>query len=141
MTYEIVLLGEVVASKNEKMAVMRKRKSDTAKGVAGSHYAGIALKPAAKESMDRIAMQIPGELRDLKLRHPRIEFNFVVGRINVDRDNIVSTVLDLLVLYGVMENDSVASCNNMIVIHPAHLRPDEWETRIVLEVFDLKSGR
>ena len=134
MRYEIVLLGEVVSSKNEKMAVLRKRKSDTAKGAVGSHYAGIALKPKAKLSMDRIAMQIPGELRDLKLEHPRIDMFFIVGREDVDVDNIFSTVLDLLVKYGVLVDDNVRHCNGVKKLWPAEFNLNRWETTVILKV-------
>jgi Holliday junction resolvase RusA-like endonuclease len=133
MKYELTLFGELPSHKNEKVATLRKRKKDTKKGVAGSTYMGIRTKSAVKDAMDRAGLQIPGDMRDLKLRHPKIEFYFKVARVNVDRDNIVSTVLDLLVRYGVLENDSISSCNHTITIYPAMLTVDEWETRIVLE--------
>lgn len=133
MQYELRIIGEILSHKNQKAAVMARRRHDTAKGKAGTPYAKVVTKSVAKESMNRAAMQIPGELRDLKLEHPDLDVQFVVGRENVDRDNILSSILDLMVHYGVLSSDSVAKCNGTIVLHPAIVRKNEWEITINLK--------
>ena len=136
MKYEITILGELPSHKNEKVATRRKRKKDTAKGVAGTTYMGIRTKSAVKDAMDRAGLQIPGELRDLKLRHPDIEMFCVVGREDVDTDNIFSTVLDILVKYGVLADDNCRHCNGTKTSHPAKIVPNEWETLILLDAYE-----
>lgn len=133
MTHTLTIFGEILSHKNEKAAVMARRRKDTAKGKAGTQYAKVVTKSVAKESMNRAAMQIPGELRDLKLQHPDLDVYFVVGRLNVDRDNILSSVLDLLVEYGVLADDNVAQFNGAVTLHPAMLRENGWETTILLK--------
>jgi hypothetical protein len=74
---------------------------------------------SVKESLDRLAMQIPGDVRDLKLVHPEIEFIITHDQDRQDRDNIVTTILDLLVQYGVLADDSIKQCNGKMTIWPS----------------------
>jgi Holliday junction resolvase RusA-like endonuclease len=69
--------------------------------------------------LDRLAMQIPGEFRDLNLISPAISFTFTYTKANWDRDNAVTALLDILVSMSVIKNDNLASCNGRIVIEPA----------------------
>ncbi len=81
--------------------------------------------------LDRLAMQIPGYVRDLKLESPAIEFHFTYARANSDRDNAVTTCLDLLVSMGVLADDNTKRCNGLITIHPA-VHGDYDGARIIL---------
>lgn len=69
--------------------------------------------------LDRLALQIPGEYRDLKLESPDLHFYFTYEKANWDTDNAMTTLLDLLVRYGVLKNDNIKSLNGLKVIHPA----------------------
>ena len=82
-------------------------------------------------AIDRLAMQIPGEFRDLNLVSPEINFHFVYERANWDRDGAAVTLLDILVQMSVLKNDNLASCNGLIQIHPA-VRGDQDAVTIVL---------
>ncbi len=87
--------------------------------------------PAIQTMIDRMAMQIPGHVRDLKLVSPEIHFHFFYEKANWDRDNAVTTLLDILVKYGTLQDDNVAQCNGPILIHPAE-RSDEDSVKIIL---------
>jgi hypothetical protein len=82
--------------------------------------------------LDRLAMQIPGWARDFNLVSPDIQFQFYVRNGRSDRDSAVTTILDLLVEYGVLKNDTIASCNGTMTTHPAILA-DEWRTVVTLK--------
>lgn len=81
--------------------------------------------------LDRLAMQIPGYARDLKLESPTIEFYFTYIKANADRDNSVTTCMDLLVSMGVLADDNTKRCNGLITIHPA-VHSSQEGVRIVL---------
>lgn len=106
-SWTIELLGHVPAKKNTTVSVMVGKKRRTI--YAAKTYT----------ELDRLAMQIPGEARDIHLLHPEIDFYMTTVDGRSDRDNAVTSCLDLLVLYGVLSNDTIASCNNRITIHPA----------------------
>lgn len=112
----LIILGKIPAKKNTKKVI--KTRSGKWTATYGS----------AQQEIDRIELQIPGEVRDLNLVHPEIEFTFSAPLQNWDRDNAVTTLLDVLVKYSVLKNDSVLQCNGKIVIHPC-VRGD-WETVI-----------
>jgi hypothetical protein len=118
MTYEIELFGKPIAKKNDKIPFRNKA------GKMRFRYGGQA-------ELDSLMVQVPGELRDLKLMHPRIEFFFTVAKRKFDRDNAQTTLLDILVKMGTLAGDSVATCNGSMVIHPAVIS-DHWFTRILL---------
>jgi hypothetical protein len=69
--------------------------------------------------LDRLALQIPGEYRDLKLESPDLHFYFTYEKANWDTDNAMTTLIDLLVQYGVLANDNIRRLNGFKVIHPA----------------------
>jgi len=81
--------------------------------------------------LNRLAMQIPGEYRDLNLISPAIDVYFTYEKFNADRDNGTTCVIDLLVSMNVLKNDNAASCNGTITIHPA-VRGEQDSVRVVL---------
>jgi hypothetical protein len=102
--FTIELRGHIAAKKNN----WRPRKGG-----------GIVLDKDARTAIDRLAMQIPGHIRDLHLESPDIEFIFSYERANWDRDNAVTTLLDILVQMGTLVDDNIRRCNGRITIHPA----------------------
>jgi hypothetical protein len=115
---EIVLLGKVPSKKNR----YRPRKGGK----------GFFKDSTLQDELDRLALQIPAEARDLRLRHPAIDFYFTYTKANYDRDNACQCLLDLLVSpYRVLEDDNIAQCNGTITIHPA-VRGEQDSVRIVL---------
>jgi hypothetical protein len=84
-----------------------------------------------KGELDALAIQIPSWARDKQLRHPNITFQFHLPSGNSDRDGMVTTLLDVMVSFGIIHNDSVASCNGTITIPPAKYS-DEPFTEITL---------
>jgi len=83
--------------------------------------------------LDRLFLQIPAEARDLDLVHPDIALTFTVPPCGVrsDRDNMLTTILDLLTLSGTIRQDRISTCNGTITIHPSPVS-DEYFTEIVL---------
>ena len=118
MTYELHFLGRVAAKKNNKIPLRNKE------GKMRFRYGD-------QEGLDRLAVQVPGWARDMQLVHPDLEFQFTVQRRDFDRDNAVTTLLDLLVKMGCLKNDSVAQCNGKITILPAVIS-DHWATVVRL---------
>jgi hypothetical protein len=72
-----------------------------------------------QEQIDRLAIQVPPDARDLRLISPDITFEFTYVKANWDRDGAVVTWMDILVQMSVIQNDNIASCNGRIVIEPA----------------------
>jgi len=84
-----------------------------------------------KLMIDLLAKQLPGKVRDLRLVSPEIHFYFFYERANWDRDNAVTTLLDILVKYGTLKDDNLANCNGLISIHPAQ-RSEQDSVKIIL---------
>lgn len=104
--YMIYLSGLVPSKKNEKIPKRNKA------GKIRMHY-------QAQPEIDRLADQIPPDMRDLGLLHPDIEIWFGVTHGKGDRDGKEATVLDLLKKYGVIQDDCIAKFNGKVTIHPA----------------------
>lgn len=117
MTYSLELIGKIPSKKN----MLRPR--------FGSGGKGIRISTGAREQLDRLEMQIPAELRDLGLVHPDMVVQFMMPEGRSDRDNMLVTLLDFLVKYGVIKNDSVASFNGQIVLFPA-IPAEDYITKI-----------
>ncbi len=83
-------------------------------------------------AIDALAKQIEPQFRDLGLLHPDIDLFFTVTHGGSDRDGKEATILDLLVKYGVIQNDNISSCNGMVVTHPAR-RADVDGVLIILK--------
>lgn len=111
------LLGHVPAKKNN----WRPRKGG-----------GIVLDRDTREAIDRLAMQIPGRFRDLRLESPEIEFYFTYMRGGWDRDNAATTLLDVLVEYGVLYDDNIKRGNGKITIHPALPADSDGVTIVII---------
>jgi hypothetical protein len=125
-TYEIPLWGRVCSKKN----AYRTRKDRP----------GMFKDTALRRELDRLALQIPGELRGLELVHPAIEVFFEIpkpaGRQRpdaADRDGKLTTILDLLVAYKVLKDDSIRYCNGTVIVHPAKIGTQHY-TKIVLRL-------
>jgi hypothetical protein len=115
---EILLLGKVPSKKNR----YTPRKGGK----------GFFKNKNLQMELDRLAIQIPAEARDLRLRHPAIDFYFTYTIANFDRDNAVVTLMDILTGYAVLDgSDNIAHCNGTITIHPA-VRGEQDSVRIVL---------
>lgn len=102
--YEFKLLGPLRAKKNRYTPRRDKR--------------GFFKSSKLQEQIDRIAIQIPGELRDLKLESPDMEVWFYSPSRRFDRDGSLTTLLDILKQYGVIVDDNVAHFNGTVVLHP-----------------------
>lgn len=116
--YELIFLGEVQATKNEKMPVRRR-----------TGKLGLITKPEVSLAMDRLALQIPGYMRDLRLEHPDLDVYFDVCRDTIDRDNIASSLIDLCWRYGVIVDDDVKHFNGVVTLHPARMA-SQWKTKL-----------
>lgn len=119
--YTISLIGKVVAKKNLKRT-FRARNGKM-----------VATYGAGQQDLDRLAMQVPAEVRDLGLVHPDIEFFFTVPDGRIDTDNSVTTCMDILVKMGVLQNDSVARNNGRKIIHPAQRGPIAKTTIMLID--------
>jgi hypothetical protein len=84
-----------------------------------SKNGGIFQDKKTKIELERLEMQVPGQLRDLKLEHPEVEWHFRYTNAHVDVDGMKTTILDILQKYGVIVNDNIAHFNGRQVIHPA----------------------
>lgn len=118
MTWELQLWGEVPSKKNAYTPRANGR--------------GMFKSAALDAKINYLLLQIPPELRGLKLLHPNITFSFTVPDRRRDRDNMAQCLLDAMVQAGVLANDNIASCNGRIVIEPAQIG-DQFHTRITLE--------
>ncbi len=119
--WAIHLSGTVPSKKNEKIPTVNKKTGR----VVGMHY-------EAQPEIDALAKQIEPQFRDLGLLHPDIDLFFSVRTGGSDRDGKEATILDLLVKYGVIQNDNISSCNGMVVTHPAR-RADVEGVLIILK--------
>lgn len=89
------------------------------------HKGGMHKSPALKAALDDLEMQVPGELRDLQLEHPDITISFSPRSNSIDRDNLLTTVLDVLVRCQVIPDDSIKHCNGFIILKPAEISQDD----------------
>lgn len=79
---------------------------------------GMHIEPRTRAMLNSMAMQIPREYRDIFLENPSVEWDFTYTNSRVDTDNIISTVLDLLVQYHVLAGDSIKHFGGRQVINP-----------------------
>jgi hypothetical protein len=116
------LVGNVASKKNE--YTVRRNK------VKGDGTRALAIKEDARADLQGIAFQVPGALRDLRLRHPDVEvWTFIpLKGCDADRDNKWVALSDILVKYGVLANDSIRHFNGNLQIHPAIL----WDVSITV---------
>ena len=88
---------------------------------------------ALRADLNYLTLQIPAEMRGLNLRHPDMTFKFTVprGATRRDRDNMATTLLDIMVSAEVLRDDCLAHCNGRIVIEPAEIG-DQFRTIVEL---------
>ncbi len=77
-----------------------------------------------------ISYQIDPAHRDLKLNHPEVVFSYSmpIKSWGGDRDNIWTSLVDVLVMNGVFANDSTHRFNGTVVIMPVTLSKDYHAT-------------
>jgi Holliday junction resolvase RusA-like endonuclease len=80
---------------------------------------GLFKNTALQAQLDRLALQIPADVRGICLESPDLHFYFTYEKANWDPDNAMTTVIDLLVEYCVLRDDNLRRCNGTKVIHPA----------------------
>jgi Holliday junction resolvase RusA-like endonuclease len=114
-SYEIILYGTAVSKKNSYRP----------------HAGGMHKDKQLQAELDNLEMQVPGPCRDLRLEHPEIDFYIKTRSARRDRDNIVTTLLDVLVRCGVLVDDNVSHSNGRMTIHPAEVC-EEDSVRIVI---------
>jgi hypothetical protein len=83
------------------------------------------------QDIDSLSAQIPAWTKNLRLEHAHISVRLTVGDGRADRDNKVTTLLDILVRAGVLRNDSIARCNGRIFVHEAVISPEEGESTLI----------
>ena len=115
--YEIVLYGAPFSKKNRYMP--RKDKPGFFKG------------SRLEDQINRMSLQITGEMRDLKLRHPDVTVEMHSPHGRFDRDNFLTALLDILVNMGVIVDDNVSNFNGTMTVLPC-VSEDEPYVRIVL---------
>jgi Holliday junction resolvase RusA-like endonuclease len=116
----IVFIGAVPAKKNK----YRPRF-----GGSGKRFFKDTNLDAALKALDA---QIPANYRGLKLEHPEIEWYFQVPAGKTDRDNKITTILDILVAAGVLYDDNIRRCNGKWTVNEAEIVKDQEETTIVV---------
>jgi Holliday junction resolvase RusA-like endonuclease len=62
------------------------------------------------------------------LEHPKLTVQFFVRDQRADRDNKLSTLLDVLQEAGVLVDDNIRRCNGVITLLPAIVREKEGVT-------------
>ena len=92
---------------------------------------GLHIETKTRQMIERMEMQIPGEHRDKLLEHPDREWRFTYTNAGVDKDGIITTVLDILQRYRVIVNDNIAHLNGKTTIWPAE-RGEEDTVTVIL---------
>lgn len=80
---------------------------------------------AVSACIDALAQQIPAAYRNLRLEHPVVLWQFTMPVRRQDRDNMKTTILDILKTTGVIQDDNIAHYNGKEVMLPAIIRPGE----------------
>lgn len=75
--------------------------------------------------IDSLAQQVPAAYRNLRLEHPVVLWQFTMPVRRQDRDNMKTTILDILKTTGVIQDDNIAHYNGKEVMLPAIIRPSE----------------
>ena len=92
---------------------------------------GLHMEPKTRQMIQRMELQVPGSVRDLNLEHPDMEWRFTYTNAGVDKDGIITTVLDILQRYRVIVNDNIAHLNGKQTIWPAE-RGEEDTVTVIL---------
>lgn len=121
-----VLYGEIPAKKNLYMPMVNK---STGKAMFIKNSALLNL-------LGRISAQIPLSLRGAGIRHPDVSIYPFCSAGGRDRDNMLTTILDLLREVGVLVNDSIAQCNGKLEVFPAIQKPESGAI-VVIRDYDV----
>ena len=92
---------------------------------------GLHIEPKTQQMIQRMEIQVPGSVRDLKLDNPEVEWFFTYTNARVDKDGIITTVLDILQKYGVILNDNVKRFNGKQTIWPAEPGEEDMVTVVL----------
>jgi Holliday junction resolvase RusA-like endonuclease len=84
-----------------------------------------------KNAEQMVWLQIPDEVRDLKLENPDIVIECHIPKKSwrSDRDNGYTFLQDMLVKAGVLSDDSINHCNGFIILIPV-AEASEYKTKV-----------
>ena len=116
MRNQIVLIGHCPSKKN----LWRRGRGQKA-----------YLDRSSQAEIDSLVLQARSAWKRAPLSHPSLDVHIYTRSRRQDRDNIVTTMLDVLVKAGVLVGDNIARFNGMLRVHPAKVDPNE---RIVIEI-------
>lgn len=120
MTYELSFDGPVPSKKNAQL-------QGTAK--SGKKYRYYAK--GVQKAMSDLEMQVPGELRDLRLEHPKAELFLTAPVDTIDVDGVWTCLVDVLKKQGVITDDNLKHFNGGVYLAPAVIS-DHWLTVVKL---------
>ncbi len=86
---------------------------------------------SSQAEIDSLVLQARSAWRRAPLSHPSMEVYIYTRSRRQDRDNIVTTILDVLVKAEVLTGDNIARFNGTLTVHPAKIDPNE---RVVIEI-------
>ena len=94
---------------------------------AGGFYKDAAL----RDALDMLTNQLPRNLTDKQLEHPFLmaQFNMPKKSWGTDRDNKLTTLLDIMVSGGVIKDDRINAFNEALVVLPTEVTSD-YETKV-----------
>lgn len=95
---------------------------------------GIVLDRKARAEIDPLLLQAAAiaHLWGLHhLEHPRMRVTFYVTNQRSDRDNKLSTLMDILQRAGILKNDNIAHFNGEVTLMPAQISQEE---KTVIEI-------
>lgn len=118
-TIELELFGKIPSKKNRYQRNPRRNRPFKDRELA--------------RAIDDLVLQIPPVYRNLRLEHPDITVQFGFDNFRQDRDNALTTLLDVLVVAGVLADDSTSRCNGTITLLPA-VRSEVPFSRVVLRL-------
>ena len=111
MTARLILSGHVPAKKN----AWRRRANG-----------GIGVDRETHAHIDALILQARVQWgRKAPLVNPDMDVKFIVRDRRGDRDNKLTTVIDVLVKAGVLKNDNMKQFNGTLVLMPAEVHPQE----------------
>lgn len=102
------LRGELPSKKNDRQI----RRWGPRVGIGNSREKEVLMAALAWQAREQWGQREP-------LEHPKMSFQFTVKHRRKDRDNLLTTVLDVLVTAGVLVSDSISKFNGTLTILPA----------------------
>jgi Holliday junction resolvase RusA-like endonuclease len=89
------------------------------------------LDRSAQAEIDSLVLQARSAWKRAPLSHPSVDVHIYTRSRRQDRDNIVTTLLDVLVKAGVLAGDNIAKFNGPVTVHPAQI---DREERVVIHL-------